>query len=214
MGEFQIAYDVVKDAATPGLEAYRADYAFMPGWIALRYLNDPATAAKHFAEIDKGLSNPITLARANYWRGRAAEAAGDTAAARVSYETSAKYPTAYYGQLSRAKLGIEMLRLRMPKPDATAAAASDERVRAAEMLYAIGEKDMSTTFAFDLAEECTRRGACWPRSAKSRTAARTRKPCCSSARPRSAAGLALDHYAFPTSAFPRTSSTSPRSSTA
>ena len=54
MGEFQMAYDVVKDAATPGLEAYRADYAFMPGWIALRYLNDPATARKVFCRYRQG----------------------------------------------------------------------------------------------------------------------------------------------------------------
>ena len=46
----------------------------MCGWIALRYLNDPATARAHFAHIDDGSANPIVLARANYWRGRAAEA--------------------------------------------------------------------------------------------------------------------------------------------
>lgn len=154
MGEFQMAYDVVKDAARPALEAYQADAAFMPGWIALRYLNDPATARKYFADIDKGLSNPITLARANYWRARAAEAAGDRQAARAFYEASAKYATAYYGQLSREKLGIETAALRMPQPDATAAAASDERVRAAEMLYGVGEKGMVTAFASDLGEEC------------------------------------------------------------
>src|SRR5262245_16663497 len=49
MGEFRLAYDVVKDAATPSLEAYRADYAFMPGWIAMRYLNDPDNARTYFA---------------------------------------------------------------------------------------------------------------------------------------------------------------------
>jgi soluble lytic murein transglycosylase len=154
MGEFQMAFDVVKDAATPGLDAYKADYAFMPGWIALRYLNDPRTAQKYFANIDKGLSNPITLARASYWRARAAEALGDTRAARAFYEASAKYPTAYYGQLSRAKIGIATAALRMPQPDTVAAASSDERVRAAEMLYAVGEKDMVTAFANDLGEEC------------------------------------------------------------
>src|SRR5262245_7561967 len=153
MGEFRMAYDVVKDAARPGLEAYQADYAFMPGWIALRYLNDPATAAKYFADIDKGLSNPITLARAAYWRARAAEAAGDAATARAYYEASSRYPTAYYGQLSRAKLGVETKELRMPQPEATASAASDERVRAAEMLYAVGERDMVKAFAHDLGEE-------------------------------------------------------------
>jgi soluble lytic murein transglycosylase len=154
MGEFQLAYDVVKDAATPSLEAYRADYAFMPGWIAMRYLNDPATARKYFANIDKGLTNPITLARANYWRARAEEAAGDAAAARKFYEASAKYPTAYYGQLSRGKLGMAPVELRMPNAEKTAAASVDERVRAAEMLYAVGEKDMVTSFAQDLGEEC------------------------------------------------------------
>src|SRR5262245_16201488 len=154
MGEIQLAYDVVKDAARPALDAYQADYAFMPGWIALRYLNDPATARKYFADIDKGATNPITLARANYWRARAEEAAGDAAAARAFYEASARYPTAYYGQLSRTRLGIETTEIRMPDPKASAAAASDERVRAAEMLYAVGEKDMVTSFAQDLGEEC------------------------------------------------------------
>jgi soluble lytic murein transglycosylase len=199
MGEFQMAYDVVRDAATPGLEAYRADYAFMPGWIALRYLNDPATARKHFADIDKGLSNPITLARANYWRGRAAEASGDTAAARVSYEASAKYPTAYYGQLSREKLGIAALELRAPKADA--AAASDERVRAFDMLYAIGDRDTPVKFANDLAEECTDEAllAALGEVTFSRNDARAMLQLGKTALGR---GLALDHYAFPTIGIP------------
>jgi soluble lytic murein transglycosylase len=52
------------------------------------------------------------------------------------------------------KLGIETTDIRMPQSEKTAAAASDERVRAAEMLYAIGEKDLVTPFAADLGEEC------------------------------------------------------------
>jgi soluble lytic murein transglycosylase len=56
----------------------------MPGWIALRYLNDPATAHAHFAHIDDGSANPIVLARANYWRGRAAEAIGDSEEMRAA----------------------------------------------------------------------------------------------------------------------------------
>ena len=76
-GKFQTAYDVIRPAATPANEYYRADVHFMCGWIALRYLDDPKTAAAHFARIDEGATNPIVLARANYWRGRAAEALGD-----------------------------------------------------------------------------------------------------------------------------------------
>ena len=51
---------------------------FTAGWIALRFLNDPATAAQHFARIGARHDNPISLARAGYWQGRAAEAAGRT----------------------------------------------------------------------------------------------------------------------------------------
>src|SRR5262249_38896347 len=76
LGQFQNAYQVVRDAALPVNENYRAEFHFMPGWIALRYMNDAATAARHFAHIDDGAANPIVIARANYWRGRAAEAIG------------------------------------------------------------------------------------------------------------------------------------------
>ena len=71
--------------ALPANPYYRADFHFMAGWIALRFLGDPATARGHFAHIDDGRTDPIVLARAAYWRGRAAEAAGqlDEMQARV-----------------------------------------------------------------------------------------------------------------------------------
>jgi soluble lytic murein transglycosylase len=154
-GKFQTAYDVIRDAALPANEYYRADFHFMLGWIALRYLNDPATARGHFAHIDDGAANPIVLARANYWRGRAAEALGENETMRASYEAAARYPTAYYGQLARAKLGLDRIELRPPPADGLVdvAAPRDERVRAADMLYAIGERDLVLPFANDCAEE-------------------------------------------------------------
>ena len=86
----------------------------MCGWIALRYRKDPATARAHFAHIDDGSANPIVLARANYWRARVAEAIGDKDAMRAGYEAAARYPTAYYGQLARARLGLDRIELRRP----------------------------------------------------------------------------------------------------
>ena len=53
-GKFQTAYQVIRPAALPANEYYRSDFHFMCGWIALRYLDDPATAARHFAHIDDG----------------------------------------------------------------------------------------------------------------------------------------------------------------
>src|SRR6201999_1466034 len=134
-------YQVVRGAAPPAREFYRAEFHFMSGWIALRYLNDPAAARAHFAHIDDGSVNPIVLARANYWRARVAEAMGEKDAMRASYEVAARYPTAYYGQLARARLGLDRIELRVsvlanPVEDVTLA---DERVRAADILYALGE---------------------------------------------------------------------------
>ena len=91
-------------AAVPASDHYRAEIHFMCGWIALRYLDDPATARAHFAHIDEGSANPIVLARAHYWRGRAAEALGEQRRdARRATRPRRAIPTAYYGQLARAQ---------------------------------------------------------------------------------------------------------------
>jgi soluble lytic murein transglycosylase len=203
-GKFLTAYQVIRPAAPPANEYYRADVHFMCGWIALRYLDDPATAAKHFAHIDDGEVNPIVLARANYWRGRAAEAVGQQDAMRASYEAAARYPTAYYGQLARAKLGRDQIELRAPSPilaAADGAAPADERVRAAEMLYDIGERDIVLYFVADLAEQSSdvavleALGELTGRRNHARAMLEIGKPALGR-------GLALDHYAFPTIGIP------------
>jgi soluble lytic murein transglycosylase len=153
--EYRSAYQMVNKAAPPASETYRAEMYFMAGWIALRYLDDLAAARAHFDHIDEGSTNPIVLARGNYWRGRAAEAAGDWDAMRAGYEAAAGYSTAYYGQLARAKLGMDVVALREP-PRADPCyqpALVGTLLRAAEMLYAIGERDVVLYFAADLAEQ-------------------------------------------------------------
>ena len=210
-GKFQTAYDVIRPAAAPANEYYRADYHFMCGWIALRYLDDPVAAATHFAQIDGGQSNPIVLARANYWRGRAAEALGEKAAMRDGYEAAARYPTAYYGQLARAKLGIEQIELRAPSPalaSADDATPADERVRAADMLYEIGERDTVLYFATDLGEQSFDVAAL---EALGELTGRRNDAVAMLQVGKSALsrGLGLDHYAFPTIGIPRHSQIAP-----
>ncbi len=201
--DYQAAYEVTWDAAMPASDAYRADSQFMPGWIALRYLDDPKTARAYFARIDEGATNPITLARANYWRGRAAEALGDKSATRKYYEMSARYPTAYYGQLSRAKLGVDRIELRMPpQPQlASSSAVADEIVRAADLLYTIGERDIVVAFGADLAEQSTDVAAM---SALAEEMGRHNDAHAMLELGRTALGrgLPLDAYAFPTIGIP------------
>ncbi|WP_407170266.1 transglycosylase SLT domain-containing protein [Bradyrhizobium sp. ORS 111] len=208
-GKFQTAYDVIRPAALPDNPYYRSDMHFMLGWIALRYLGDPKTAAAHFARIDEGQINPTVLSRAAYWRGRAAEALGDTTAARADYEAAARYPTAYYGQLALAKLGRDSIRLHAPSPTALAArAAGDERVRAAEMLYEIGEPDVVLYFVADLAEQSSdvdvlqALGELTGRRNDARAMLQIGKIAL-------ARGLALDRYAFPIIGIPKHSPIAP-----
>ena len=151
LGDAATAYQVVSQSAPPANPYYRAEFHFMAGWIALRFLTYPAAALGHFIHIDDGATDPVLLARAAYWRGRAAEAAGEPGEMRAQYEVAARYPTAYYGQLARARLGIDEIALR-PPPQSVNIDAS-EALHAADILYAIGERDIVLHFVADLAEE-------------------------------------------------------------
>ena len=152
LGDAQTAYRVVREAAAPANPYYRAEFHFMAGWIALRFLDDPSTALQHFAHVDEGSTDPIVLARAAYWRGRAAEAAGQFDEMRAQYEAAARYPTAYYGQLARARLGLSEIALRPLAAAADWSGTRSELLHAADILYAIGELDLVLSFVSDLAE--------------------------------------------------------------
>ncbi len=151
-GEHRSAYLIARDAALPTRDIYRTEQEFTAGWIALRFLNDPATAAQHFARIGVGSVNPTTLARAGYWQGRAAEAAGRSEAARAAYTAAAAQSTSYYGQLARAKLGLTHIELN----DAAAARGRGverlEIVRAVELLYALDEGEIAVPIFADMGE--------------------------------------------------------------
>jgi soluble lytic murein transglycosylase len=202
-GKFRTAYDVVRTAAVPAMEVYRVDFHFMCGWIALRNLDDPRLALMHFVAIDAGSVNPIALSRGHYWRGRAEDALGARDDALASYEAAARYPTAYYGQLARARLGLERLKLHPPSPvlAASGTGPDDERVRAADMLYQIGERDVVLYYADDLAEQSTDVAMLQALGelAGQRNDAHAMLDIGKSALAR---GLALDHYAFPTIGIP------------
>jgi soluble lytic murein transglycosylase len=91
LGDAQTAYRVVREAAVPSNPYYRSEYHFMTGWIALRFLHDPAIAFTYFSHVDDASSDPVVLARAAYWRGRTAEAANQFDEMRA--QTSEKRPS-------------------------------------------------------------------------------------------------------------------------
>lgn len=150
-GDNRSAYLIARDAAPPVRDIYRTEHEFTAGWIALRFLNDPATAAQHFARIGGNTRNPTAIARAGYWQGRAAEAMGRSGDARSAYQTAAAQSTSYYGQLARAKLGLPQLALN-DAPSSRRGAEKFEIVRAVEILYALEENETAIPIFTDMGE--------------------------------------------------------------
>ncbi len=151
-GESRNAYLIARDAALPARDIYKTEQEFTAGWIALRFLNDPATAAQHFARIGVGSVNPTALARAGYWQGRAAEAAGRSQEARAAYTRAAEQSTSYYGQLARAKLGLPQIELNGAPGGRSRGIERLEIVRAVQLLYQLDEREIAIPIFGDLGE--------------------------------------------------------------
>ena len=204
LGDAKSAYRVARDASIPSKDNYRAEHQFTAGWIALRFLNDAATAASHFAKVGQGTHNPITLARAGYWQGRAAEALGRKDEARAHFETASRYSTAYYGQIARAKLGHKDIVVRPapePAPDRRGTLGRLEIVRAIELLYAIDQRDLIAGSLADLGDRLSDAAVL---AALGEVAARNDDARAMLLLGKAALGrgLPLDHHAFPTIGIP------------
>jgi peptidoglycan lytic transglycosylase len=203
-GDAKTAYRIARDAALPSRENYRAECQFTAGWIALRYLREPAGALAHFAKVGERTANPITLARSAYWQGRAAEALGRKDEARAHYETAARHSTAYYGQIARARLGHHDIIVRPPPeppPERREVLGRLELARALELLYAIEERDLVAGALADLGERANDAPAL---AAIAEVAARHQdaRAMLLLGKAALARGLPLDHYAFPTVGIP------------
>ena len=193
LGDAKTAYRVASAAAVPSRGNYRVEQQFTSGWIALRFLDDASAALAHFAKAGQGTSNPIILARASYWQGRAAQTLGETNDARAHYETAARYSTAYYGQLARARLGLKDIVIR-PPPDPSSARM--DIVRAIEVLYAIGERDLVASGLAEIGEQSMDMATL---AAVGEVAARHKdaRAMVLLGKAALARGLPLDHFAFP-----------------
>jgi soluble lytic murein transglycosylase len=197
LGDAAKAYRIARDAAVPRRDNYRVEHQFTAGWIALRFLNDPATAMPHFARIVESSRHSISLARGHYWLGRALEAQGRHAEAKKHYQTAAQHPTAYYGQLAGAKIGLGNIALRSPP----SRPAGSEVARAMELLYTVGQRDMVAGAAADLGDRLNDVAAL---AAVGEVAARNNDARAMLLLGKGAIGrgLPLDAYAFPTIGMP------------
>ncbi len=133
----------------------RSEGEWLAGWIALRFLNDPALAAPHFQRLFEGVRYAVSLARAAYWAGRAAAAAGREDDARAWFARAARYPTTFYGALALARLDPEAP-LSLPEAPAITTADRDfirnhELAEVVRRLAALGWEDLVDPFVLRLA---------------------------------------------------------------
>jgi soluble lytic murein transglycosylase len=154
-GDYGAAYRAVTNHGFKAGTNY-ADAEFFAGWLALTKLKTPAQADAHFANIQATGSSPITLSRAFYWRGRAAEAMGDPIAAATFYGDGAENITTFYGQLSAEKAGLRQINLPQESPPTAADRArfdSREMVRATQILAETGRFSLFRTFVLTLDDQ-------------------------------------------------------------
>jgi soluble lytic murein transglycosylase len=155
-GDPRGAYDVV-DAhgqTEPGLVV---EAEFLAGFIALRRLNDPVAAAKHFTALAAASPAVLTQSRAYYWLGRTAAALGRDG--KPDYAHAAGWPMTFYGQLA-ARAGGEpettLVRALRTAPAAASGLANTpiaaELARAAKILVAWGDPRRARPFLFRMEE--------------------------------------------------------------
>lgn len=152
-GEMQDAYLLAASHVQTKGVAF-ADAEWIAGWIALRFLSRPADALRHFRVLHENVSTPISLGRAAYWAGRAAEALGNDAEARRWYGRGAEHATTFYGQLAAARLGATEIGL--PKataiePMRLAAFRARDMVAATEALIRVDRRKLAERFLRTLA---------------------------------------------------------------
>lgn len=171
-GQHALAYQIasqVDDAFPPSVViaelplGERDDYTsltWLAGTTAYYNLARPRDAAGMFERYSKGSKTPTTQSKGLYWAGRAAESAGDQAAAQGFLTRAAGFSDLYYGQLAAERI---RLALKAPPPLDTRkadAGARDafyrrETVRAVQLLGNMGDRVSQGLFIRQIARDAT-----------------------------------------------------------
>ncbi len=151
-GDYDAAYVLAAGHGfSRGADFARAEW--LSGWLALRKLNDAHTALAHFKTLKNGVSTPVSLARANYWIGRAEEALGDREAANAAYKAASGYGFTFYGQLAAQHFPEARLALThdpQPTPQQRASFSGNVLVQALNLIAMAGNDRLFRTFSYYL----------------------------------------------------------------
>lgn len=78
---------------------------WVSGWLALRFINKPDVAFRHFEKLYNIVETPISKSRGSYWAGLASQTMGRNDIASQWYQVAAGYPQTYYGQIAARSIG-------------------------------------------------------------------------------------------------------------
>ncbi len=136
---YKLAYQLAAAHGT-GDKVDTAEAEWLAGWLALRFLNQPQSALKHFETMYGLVATSISKSRGAYWAGRATERLGQSDQARTWFQTAAEYPTSYYGQLSLQHLHAPVPRLAVAAVSAgdIQKMSSNDLIQAAQLAHAAG----------------------------------------------------------------------------
>jgi soluble lytic murein transglycosylase len=147
--DYDLAYELAADHGQTDAKTV-VQGEFLAGWLALRFLNDPARAFQHFKVLLDKATTPISRARGEYWLARAAEAAGDRNAAEAHYAAAAVFNMTYYGQLAGARLDTTPIIQSTPEPAIPPALRARfynrDVVEAVEHLSRYGQRDRARIY--------------------------------------------------------------------
>ncbi|MES0828084.1 lytic transglycosylase domain-containing protein [Ruegeria sp. SCP11] len=142
---------------TPEMGYAYADLEWLAGFLALRKLNDPATAVRHFQNFSGAVQSPISKGRGGYWLGRAYAARGDADKAYEAYAMGADYQTSFYGLLAAERIGRpfdgELANPRRAPHWKQADFADSSVLEAGLLLLRAGEDTLSERFLTHLVED-------------------------------------------------------------
>jgi soluble lytic murein transglycosylase len=177
----------------------------LAGWIALRSLDDPEAALRHFTKLEEIAPSRTEKARAQYWLGRTYSALGNKAKSRAVYEAAAEHSTIYYGQLAREQVGLAKVPKDIKGGQPSAAAKErverDEVVRALELMVKANAKSSLNMFVwplasrFDSVDEMNAVAALTKRHGGTTMALRLAKAAAQR-------NIDIDDWAYPTKALP------------
>ncbi len=142
---------------TPEMGYGYADLEWLSGFLALRKLNDPATAVRHFQNFSDAVQSPISKGRAGYWLGRAYAAQGNADKAYEAYAMGADHQTSFYGLLAAEQIGRpfdgELANPRRAPHWKQAEFAESSVLEAGLLLLQAGEANLSERFLTHLVED-------------------------------------------------------------